>query len=159
MLNKKLVAIVALACYSCVVAVSNALHAEESAKLLTNQEAWRIYETYLSGWNSASEQQRVSIATEVVAADAWYSTPRHASGGRTTIIEDMATFQKKYPGSHFEIGDVSAHHDSALLTWVMIQPDGKEFARGHDGIRVSAAGKIVSVITFAPSVLRPSEGK
>jgi hypothetical protein len=72
-----------------------------------------------------------------------------------TIIGDMAAFQKKYPGGHFEVGDVSAHDNFALLTWVMILPDGKVLARGHDAIRVSAEGKIVSVITFAPSVGKP----
>jgi hypothetical protein len=97
----------------------------------------------------------VKIATEIVAADAWYSTPRHLAGGRVTIIADMAAFQKKYPGGRFDVGDVSARHDSALLTWVLIQPDGNELARGHDAIRVSAEGKIVSVITFAPSVDKP----
>jgi hypothetical protein len=44
----------------------------------------------------------------------------------------MATFHKDFPGGHFEIGGVSAHHNVALLVWVIIQADGKEFARGGD---------------------------
>ena len=71
------------------------------------------------------------------------------------MIEDMATFQSKFPGGHFDVGDVSAHHDVALLTWVLIQPDGKEVARGHDQLRVSPEGKIASIVTFAPSVPQP----
>ena len=71
------------------------------------------------------------------------------------MIADMAAFQAKFPGGHFEIGDVSAHDDVALLTWVLVQGDGRELARGHDQLRVSPQGKIVDLITFAPSVARP----
>lgn len=155
MLNKFIVVGLAAILFSSSQVDASDRPAQEKSIVLTNQSAWQIYEKYLSGWNSAAEEQRVKIATEVVAEDAWYSTPRHATGGRATIVGDMAAFQKKYPGGHFEVGDVSAHHDSALLTWVMILPDGKVLARGHDAIRVSAEGKIVSVVTFAPSADKP----
>lgn len=155
MLNKLIIASLAAILFSHAQADVSDQGQKEKTMVLTNQSAWQIYEKYLSGWNSPSEQERVKIATEVVAEDPWYSTPRHQTGDRTTIIADMAVFQNKYPGGHFEIGDVSAHHEFALLTWVLILPDGKELARGHDQIRVSAEGKIVSVITFAPSVGKP----
>ena len=77
------------------------------------------------------------------------------SRGRETAIEDMAAFQKSFPGGRFDVGDVSAHHDLALLTWVLVQADGKVFARGHDQIRIAPDGKIASIITFAPSVTSP----
>lgn len=123
--------------------------------MITNQEAWDIYNKYIAGWKAISAEQRMQISTEIIARDVHYSTPRHASGGRDTIIADMATFQDKFPGGHFEIGDVSAHHDVALLTWVLVQGDGIVFAKGHDQIRVSPEGKIVELTTFAPSVARP----
>lgn len=122
---------------------------------MTNGDAWKIYQRYVDGWKATSDEQRKKIAAEVIADNVQYSTPRHESGGRETVIEDMAAFQKKFPGGHFDIGDVSTHHDVALLTWVLVQADGKVFARGHDQIRVSADGKITSLITFAPSVLKP----
>lgn len=136
-------------------ALTQAAHADVPAKPLTNADAWKIYSRYLEGWKAVPADQRKTIAASIVADNAQYSTPRHTTGGRDTMIEDMATFQKKFPGGHFEIGDVSAHDDVALLTWVLIQPDGKEFARGHDQIRVSPDGKIASIITFAPPVLKP----
>jgi hypothetical protein len=71
------------------------------------------------------------------------------------VIEDMAAFQTKFPGRHFDIGDVSWHHEHALLSWVLVQADGTVFARGHDQIRVSQEGKIVSLITFPPSTSKP----
>lgn len=155
MLNKFIMASVAAIWFSHAQADVSDQRATEKTIALTNQSAWQIYEKYLSGWNTASEEEQVKIATEVVAEDAGYSTRRHQTGDRMTIIGDMAAFQKKYPGGHFEVGDVSAHDNFALLTWVMILPDGKVLARGHDAIRVSAEGKIVSVITFAPSVGKP----
>jgi hypothetical protein len=152
MLNKFTVASLAAIWFSHAQADVSGQRATENTIALTNQSAWQIYEKYLSGWNTASKEEQAKIANDVVAEDVGYSTPRHSTGSRMTIIADMAVFQKKYPGGHFEVGDVSAHDNYALLTWVLILPDGKELARGHDAIRVSAEGKIVSVITFAPSV-------
>jgi len=128
---------------------------DEKANMITNQDAWKIYQKYLTGWKAISDDQRTKLAAEVIADNFQYHTPRHESGGRETVIEDMAAFQNKFPGGHFDVGDVSAHHDVALLTWVLVQADGTVFARGHDQLRVSADGKIVSLITFAPSVSRP----
>lgn len=128
---------------------------QEQAKMITNQEAWAIYEKYAQAWKPISDEQRIELATDIIAKDAQYSSPILQAGGRDSLIERMAAFQKQFPGGHFEIGDVSAHHDVALLTWILVQADGTVFAKGHDQIRVSSAGKIVSLITFAPSVSKP----
>lgn len=123
--------------------------------VMTNQEAWAIYEHYIQAWKPISEERRRSLATEIIAEDAQYSSPLLEAGGRESIIQRMSKFQEQFPGGHFEIGDVSAHHDVALLTWIIVQADGTVFAKGHDQIRVSSAGKIVSLITFAPPVSKP----
>jgi hypothetical protein len=122
---------------------------------LTNAQAWKIYERYLEGWKDVSDEQRAKIAAEVIAENVQYVTPRHEWSGRATMVEDMASFQKRLPKGHIEIGDVSANHDVALLTWVLVQADGKVFARGHDQLRVSPEGKIINLITFAPSAEKP----
>jgi len=131
-----------------------ATHPQETPDVMTNQEAWKIYNRYVQGWKPISADERTKILSEVIADTVQYTTPRHETGTRQTVIEDAATFQQKFPGGHFDIGDVSAHHDVALLTWVLVKADGEVFARGHDQIRV-AQGKIVSLITFAPSVEQP----
>ena len=94
-------------------------------------------------------------AEQRFADDVQYSSRLHESGNRQTVIEDMAAFQTKFPGGHFDIGDVSGHHDHALFTWVLVQADSTVFAKGHDQIRVSQEGKIVSLITFPPSTPNP----
>ena len=78
---------------------------------MTNPEAWKVYAKYLEGWKPVSKEQRIRIAAEVVAEDVEYCTSRHESGNRETAMDDMAAFQEKFPGGHFEVGDVSAHHD------------------------------------------------
>ena len=128
---------------------------QEQAKVMTNQEAWAIYEKYVQAWKPISDEQRLALATDIIAEDAHYSTPILQAGGRSSMIERMSAFQKQFPGGHFEIGDVSAHHDVALLTWILVKADGTVFAKGHDQMRVSPAGKIVSIITFAPPVSKP----
>ena len=122
---------------------------------MTNPEAWKVYAKYVEGWKPISKEERIRITAEVVAEDVEYCTSRHESGNRETAMDDMAAFQEKFPGGHFEVGDVSAHHDVALLTWVLVQANGEVFAQGHDQIRVSSEGLIQSLITFAPSVSKP----
>jgi hypothetical protein len=127
--------------------------ATRGRSVVTNQEAWKLYEKYLGAWNTTDVEQRLRIASEVLADDIEYQTTRHDwSTGRSLVIEDMATFHERFPGGHFEIGDVSAHHNVALLTWVIVQADGKVFAQGGDQITVGSNGKIAKIITFAPSV-------
>ena len=65
---------------------------------------------------------------------------------------NLAVYAK---GGYFDVEDVSTHHDVALLTWLLVQPDGTVLAKGHDQIRVSPEGKIVELLTFAPSVSEP----
>jgi len=124
---------------------------------MTNQEAWKLYEKYISAWNTTDIEERLNIAAEVLSEKIEYQTARHdLSTGRSLVIEDMATFHERFPGGHFEIGDVSSHHNVALLTWVIIQADGKEVARGGDQITVDRNGQIAKIITFAPSVENPN---
>ena len=131
--------------------------AKNGGSVMTNTEAWKLYAKYLSAWNTTSIQERLKIATEVLSENIEYQTARHdLSTGRSLVMEDMATFHERFPGGHFEIGDVSSHHNVALLTWVIIQADGKEFARGGDQITVGRNGQITKIITFAPSVKDPN---
>ena len=124
---------------------------------MDNIQAWKIYEKYLSAWNATSVEQRSSIAGELLREDIEYQTARHdLCIGRAQVIADMATFHERFPGGHFEIGGVSAHHDVALLTWVIIQADGTEFARGGDQIAVDDQGLIRKITTFAPMVTNPN---
>jgi len=123
---------------------------------MTNLEAWKIYERYISAWNTNSLEERLKIASEVLSENIEYQTARHdLCTGRAQVIEDMASFHKNFPGGHFEIGGVSAHHSVALLVWVIIQADGKEVARGGDQITVDGNGQISKIITFAPSARGP----
>jgi hypothetical protein len=131
--------------------------AKTEGSIMTNQEAWKLYEKYLSAWNTTSIEQRLKIANEVLSESIEYHTARHdLSLGRSLVVEDMATFHERFPGGYFEIGDVSSHHNVALLTWVIIQADGKELARGGDQITVGSIGQIAKITTFAPSVKDPN---
>lgn len=120
---------------------------------MTNKEALNLYQRYVEAWKAVPDEQRRAVIEEVLDENARYSTPQHDSGGRQTIIADIEAFQQQFPGGRFDVGDVSAHHDTALLTWVLIDSDGKEHARGHDQILVSSNGQIVSLTTFAPSAV------
>ena len=121
--------------------------------MTTNEQAWKLYSRYVDGWKAISAEERRRIVEESLAADLSYITPNHAAGSRETAIADMVAFQTKFPGGRFDIGDVSAHHDVALLTWILVTSDGTAGAKGHDQIRVRN-GRIVELVTYAPSVSR-----
>jgi hypothetical protein len=123
--------------------------------MATNQDTWKLYEKYVEAWSAISDEQRATIVADVLAKDVDYFTP-NCRGGREVVIEDMAGFQTKFPGAHFDIEDISAHHEVALFTWVLIQPDGTALVKGHDQIRLSPEGKIASLITFGKSEPKPS---
>ena len=119
--------------------------------VVDNHEARAVYETYLRAWNTTDADERSKIADEVLSDKIEYLTKKHdLSTGRALVLEDMASFHDAFPGGHFEIGGVSAHHDVALVTWVIIQADGKEAARGPDLITVDASGRISKITTFPP---------
>lgn len=122
---------------------------------MTNQQALRTYQTYVEAWNPASsEQQRRSILSEVFEENMEYLGPEYV-GSTGETLQDIERFHKQFPGAHFEIESVSAHHEVALLKWVLVLPDGKVTVKGHDCIRFSPTGKILSLLTFGPAVPKP----
>ncbi len=128
---------------------------KDETKRMLNKEAWKLYQQYVDGWKPISPGERRVLVADVVAENAKYTTTEHESGGLETMIEDMVAFQNKFPGGRFDVDDVSAHHDVALFTWVLVKADGSVLVKGHDQIRISAEGKIAELTTFAPSISEP----
>jgi hypothetical protein len=122
--------------------------------MISNQQVWKLYAQYANAWKANSDQQRTTMLADVLDKDFHYLTPDY-EGALDTLLADMAGIQKKVPGGYFDVEDVSTHHDVALLTWLLVQADGTVLAKGHDQIRVSPEGKIVDLLTFAPSVSKP----
>jgi hypothetical protein len=117
---------------------------------MTNLQALNVYQSYVEAWKPIPDAQRKSILSEVFDENVEYLVPEYV-GGTSAAIEDMERFQKQYPGARFDIENVSTHHEVALFKWVLILPDGKVTVKGHDCIRFSPAGKIVSLLTFGPA--------
>ena len=117
---------------------------------MTNLEALNVYQSYVEAWKPISNAQRKASSRKSSTTSVEYLVPEYA-GGASAAIEDMERFQKQYPGAHFDIENVSTHHEVALFKWVLILPDGKVTVKGHDCIRFSPAGKIASLLTFGPA--------
>jgi hypothetical protein len=117
---------------------------------MTNLEALNVYKTYVDAWKPISDAQRKGILSKVFDENVEYLVPQYV-GGISEAIQDMERFQKQYPGAHFDIENVSTHHEVALFQWVLVLPDGRVTMKGHDCIRFSTVGKIASLLTFGPS--------
>lgn len=117
---------------------------------MTHEQALRTYLSYVEAWKPIPDAQRKGILSEVFDADVEYLVPQYV-GGTEEAIQDMERFQKQYPGAHFDVENVSTHHEVALFKWVLVLPDGKVTVKGHDCVRFSPGGKIVSLLTFGPA--------
>ncbi len=117
---------------------------------MTNLQALQVYQSYVEAWKPIPDAQRKRILAEVFAENVEYLVPEYV-GDASATIEDMDRFQKQYPGAHFEVENVSTHHEVALFKWVLVLPDGKVTVKGHDCIRFSPTGKIASLFTFGPA--------
>ena len=114
-----------------------------------------LYKKYVEAWSAISDQERRKILDSVLETDITYRVPRMEGTGHQIVIDDMKEFQSKYPGGKFALHSVSEHHDVALMEWQLILSDGTPGVLGHDAIRVTPAGKLEQIITFAPSTLEP----
>ncbi|SDF12405.1 nuclear transport factor 2 family protein [Terriglobus roseus] len=121
---------------------------------MTKQQIWNLYETYAEAWKLASSEEREQALAQIIDDSIQYLTPEF-QGGREAILNDMESFRKKFPGAHFAVEDMSSHHDVALFTWALVLADGSVPAKGHDSLRLSPEGKIVSITTFPPSGPKP----
>lgn len=117
---------------------------------MTQQQVLNVYKAYVEAWKPIDDATRRSIVADVFDEKVEYLVPEYV-GGASAAIEDMERFQKQFPGAHFEIENVSAHHEVALFQWVLVLPDGKVTVKGHDCIRFSPGGKILSLLTFGPA--------
>ena len=117
---------------------------------MTKLQALQIYQSYVEAWKPIPDAQRKEILSDVFEETVDYLVPEYV-GGSSAAIEDMERFQRQYPGAHFQVENVSAHHEVALFKWVLVLPDGKVTVKGHDSVRFSPAGKIANLLTFGPS--------
>lgn len=121
---------------------------------MTTQQLWNLYETYANVWKLTSAEERESALAPLVDDSIQYLT-QNFEGGREEILKDIESFQQKFPGCYFTVEDMASHHDVALFTWVLVMPDGTTPAKGHDHLRISTEGKIVSITTYPPSSPKP----
>jgi hypothetical protein len=121
---------------------------------MTKQQLWNLYETYAEVWKLTSGEERENALAQVIDDSIQYLTQEFV-GGREAILKDMESFRQKFPGSYFAVDDMASHHDVALFTWALVLPDGTIPAKGHDHLRISPEGKILSITTFPPSSPKP----
>lgn len=122
-----------------------------------SSEAVALYKQYAKAFAPMPALERQQILDATVATDVVYRTPFTENMGHDIILQDIATFQAKFPGGSFTLYSASEHHDVALMEWQLILADGTPAVRGHDAVRITPAGRLGSIVTFAPSTLESNE--
>ena len=84
---------------------------------LTTQSATAIYAKYVAAWRAIPEDQREAIAADVIAEHVRYTTPRHTTGDRATVVEDMRAFAKALGHDKFIL---VAHDWGGGVAWIIL---------------------------------------
>ncbi|MBB5058259.1 hypothetical protein HDF16_002973 [Granulicella aggregans] len=120
--------------------------------------AVKVWNEYATAWTNVSDQERRQILDRVLTANLAYSGPTGVSAGHEGVIKDIEGIQAKVPGGKFVARSAYAHHDVALIEWQLILPDGTADAIGYDSIRLSAEGKIESIVWFSKDAAQSPSG-
>jgi hypothetical protein len=97
----------------------------------TMKELWN---EYAAAWSNPDRAARHKILEKRLTPDIQYADPLTETSGYAEISDYMESFQTGYPGRHFVISEVIAHHDSCLALWTMqngvreIEMKGASFA-------------------------------
>lgn len=121
-----------------------------------SSKAVALYKHYVKAFAAIPDEQRHEILDAVLDAEVLYRNPTMEGQGRQIIVEDIRIFQSRFPGGSFTLHSSSEHHDVALMEWQLIHADGTPGVRGHDAVRLTAAGQFGQIVTFAPPTPEPT---
>jgi hypothetical protein len=104
---------------------------------------------HCAAWNTTNRADRDRLLRRVFASDGVYSdpTPTYAAG-RAALSNEIANFQREYPGSRFRCSAPQIHHSAMRVSWLLLRPDRKVRAQGMDFYELAQDGLIRRVTGF-----------
>ena len=104
---------------------------------------------YCAAWSISDRGARDRLLARVWAPDGVYSDPEPTlAKGRAALSDVIATFQRQYPGTHFECSAPQTHHRAMRVTWILLKPDGSQVTHGVDIYDMARDGRIQRIVGF-----------
>ena len=113
-----------------------------------NEEYLATWKRYQAAWSNISSEERKTLLSGSVAADAVYSDPTNVCHGLQELIAKIEQSQQKTPGAVFENTKFLTHHQQGLSNWTMRNKEGAALATGSSYARFNAEGMLIQMTGF-----------
>lgn len=107
-----------------------------------------LWQNYAACW-SADLDTRPGALALVAVDDVAYRDPGTETNGLAELAGYMEGFTGAFPGHHFRIDEVTAHHGRSLARWAQVDQDGTTVAAGAS-IALHRDGRLADVTGFFP---------
>ncbi len=111
----------------------------------------QIIETYVLGWNSSTNNQRMDLMEKVLAQNCVYfdSHLPEPTEGRDLHCQFIDRFRDKFSDLSLELTSTpDAHHGYFRFTWKMLKGDGNIFVQGTFFGDLDPQDKITKLVGF-----------
>ncbi|MDB5703886.1 MAG: hypothetical protein JWN66_1002 [Sphingomonas bacterium] len=104
---------------------------------------------HCAAWNTTDRANRDILLNRIFARDGVYSdpTPTYVTG-RAALSDEIARFQRQYPGARFRCSAPQTHHRAMRVSWLLVGADGREITQGMDFYELAPDGLIHRVTGF-----------
>ena len=113
-----------------------------------NEEYLATWKRYQAAWSDISSEERKTLLSGSVAADAVYTDPTNECHGLQQLIAKIEQSQQKTPGATFENTKFLTHHQQGLSSWTMRSKEGATLATGNSYARFNAEGLLIQMTGF-----------
>ncbi|QCI66748.1 nuclear transport factor 2 family protein [Phreatobacter stygius] len=108
-----------------------------------------LADRYIAMWNETDASARRKLVAEIWAPDAHFADPVAAGRGHDQIDAVLAGVQQQFAGLSFSLtGKPDGFGDNVRLSWQLAAGDGPAVVKGTDIGRVTADGRLASVVGF-----------
>jgi hypothetical protein len=104
---------------------------------------------YGAAWMDVDDAERRRLLEIAWSEDGVYQDPTADVSGREALVQHIAGFRKRLPGSKIVItSGVDHHHGKFHFLWKMIGPDGRTTLEGRDFGELDRDGRICRIAGF-----------
>src|ERR1700743_1457537 len=108
-----------------------------------------IVSAYGAAWKEADDAKRRRLLEIAWSEDGVYQDPTADVSGREALVQHIAGFQKRLPGSTIMItSGADHHHGNCHFLWKMVGPQGQTVLEGRDFGELDRVGRILHIAGF-----------
>jgi len=108
-----------------------------------------VVSAYGAAWMAVDDDERRRLLEIAWSEDGVYQDPTVDVSGREALLQHIAGFRQRLPGSKIVItSGVDHHHGKIHFLWKMIGLDGETTVEGRDFGELDRNGRICRIVGF-----------